>query len=275
MHTAPSPSTVALTIAGSDSGGGAGIQADLKTFEALGVFGTSAITAITAQNTTGVQAVLGITPEMVRAQIEAVTSDFRVGAAKTGMLFNAEIIRAVHAILADTEFPLVVDPVMVATSGALLLQADALAAMQDLIRDRAQLLTPNLHEAQLLAGASIHTRADMVRVAEQLAAAFPKTSILIKGGHLPHEGSRSASDYLLHAGQGHWIEGQWIDTQDTHGTGCTLSAAITAQLVLGLDMLAAVQAAKAYLQRALQQAWSGLGHGHGSLRHHPTTHHDA
>lgn len=275
MHTAASPSTVALTIAGSDSGGGAGIQADLKTFEAHGVFGTSAITAITAQNTTGVQAVLGITPEMVHAQIEAVTSDFRVGAAKTGMLFNAEIIRAVHAALAKLDFPLVVDPVMVATSGALLLQADALAAMQDLIRDRAQLLTPNLHEAQLLAGASIHTRADMVRVAEQLASTFPKTSILIKGGHLPQEGHPSASDYLLHAGQGHWIEGEWIDTTDTHGTGCTLSAAITAQLVLGLDLLAAVQSAKTYLQRALQQAWSGLGHGHGSLRHHPTTHHFA
>ena len=267
MDRAISLETVALTIAGSDSGGGAGIQADLKTFEAHGVFGTSAITAITAQNTVGVQAVLGVTPDMVAAQITSVTGDFRVGAAKTGMLLNAAIIQAVQAALADTRFPLVVDPVMVATSGDPLLQPDAMAV---LIRHRAQLITPNLHEAQLLTGLHIHDRASMVAATDRLAELFPETSVLVKGGHLTSEEGRSASDYLRHQGQGLWIEGPWVDTADTHGTGCTLSAAITAQLVRGLDIVPAVKAAKRYLHAALAQAWSGLGHGHGSLRHQTT-----
>lgn len=270
MDRAISLETVALTIAGSDSGGGAGIQADLKTFEAHGVFGTSAITAITAQNTVGVQAVLGVTPDMVAAQIASVTGDFRVGAAKTGMLLDAAIIQAVQAALADTRFPLVVDPVMVATSGDPLLQPDAMAALAVLIRHRAQLITPNLHEAQLLTGLHIHDRASMVAAADRLAELFPETSVLVKGGHLTSEEGRSASDYLHHQGQGLWIEGPWIDTADTHGTGCTLSAAITAQLVRGLDIVPAVKAAKLYLHAALAQAWSGLGHGHGSLRHQTT-----
>lgn len=268
MRSRTPQTTVALTIAGSDSGGGAGIQADLKTFEAHRVFGTSAITAITAQNSLGVNGVLGISPEMVSAQIKAITSDFQVGAAKTGMLFDAAIIAAVAEALAESDFPLVVDPVMVATSGDLLLQPDALAALQGLIRSRAQLVTPNLHEAQLLTGLTILDRADLVAAAQHLAELFPATSILIKGGHLAGD---QASDYLLHQGEGIWIEGPWIDTPNTHGTGCTLSAAITAQLVCGLEIVPAVQAAKSYLQKALAQAWSGLGHGHGSLRHHLLT----
>jgi hydroxymethylpyrimidine kinase/phosphomethylpyrimidine kinase len=262
---------VALTIAGSDSGGGAGIQADLKTFEAHGVFGTSAITAITAQNSVGVQGVMGITPEMVGAQIASVTGDFRVGAAKTGMLLNAAIIQTVQAALAETSFPLVVDPVMVATSGDPLLQPDAMAALAALIRHRAQLITPNLHEAQLLTGLHIHDRASMVAAADRLAELFPQTSVLVKGGHLTSAEGRTASDYLRHRGEGYWMEAPWIDTSDTHGTGCTLSAAITAQLVRGLEIVPAVQAAKRYLHAALAQAWSGLGHGHGSLRHQSIT----
>jgi hydroxymethylpyrimidine/phosphomethylpyrimidine kinase len=153
---------------------------------------------------------------------------------------------------------LVVDPVMVATSGDPLLQPDAMAALAVLIRRRAQLITPNLHEAQLLTGLHIHDRASMVAAADRLAELFPETSVLVKGGHLTSEEGRSASDYLYHQGEGLWIEGPWI------------SAAITAQLVRGLDIVPAVKAAKRYLQAALAQAWSGLGHGHGSLRHQTT-----
>jgi hydroxymethylpyrimidine kinase/phosphomethylpyrimidine kinase len=258
---------VALTIAGSDSGGGAGIQADLKTFEAHRIFGTSAITAITAQNTVGVQAVFGIPPETVMAQIAAVTDDFHVAAAKTGMLLNAAIMDAVTSALEGCDFPVVVDPVMVATSGDPLIQADALAAMRRFIRKRAYLITPNLHEAQLLTGCEIHNRATMEAAARQLADMFPATHILVKGGHLQGDG---AADYLFRGGVGYWLEGQRIDTPHTHGTGCTLSAAITAQLARGLDLVPAATAAKRYLEAALQEAWSGLGKGRGSLRHHTT-----
>lgn len=259
---------VALTIAGSDSGGGAGIQADLKTFDAHDVFGTSAITALTAQNTVGVQEMMGVPPHMVEAQLQSILSDFKVGAAKTGMLYDAEVMQTVGKNLKDTQFPLVVDPVMVSTSGHALVAPDAVETMRKLILPRANLITPNLHEAQLLSGIPIRSRQDMETAARELAKQFPQSWLLIKGGHL---GDGKANDLLFHRDNLQWIEGEYIPTTDTHGTGCTLSAAITAHLARGYGMPEAVLHSKKYLTNALRHAWKGLGKGHGSLRHHTPT----
>ncbi len=257
----------ALTIAGSDSGGGAGIQADLKTFEAHKIFGTSVITALTAQNSVGVQAAMPVPIDMIRAQLKSVLSDFPIKAAKTGMLFNAETITAVSEVVATHSFPLVVDPVMVATSGDPLLEPEALDAMKRLILPAASLITPNLAEASLLCGGKpVQNRKDMEAAAAELVAMFPESWILIKGGHLA---DGKATDLLFCLDEeAVWLEEDFVETEDTHGTGCTLSAAIAANLAHGMRMQDAVVAAKQYVTGAIRQAWTGLGKGHGSLRHH-------
>jgi hydroxymethylpyrimidine/phosphomethylpyrimidine kinase len=261
---------VALTIAGSDSGGGAGIQADLKTFAALGVFGTSAITAITAQNPDGVTAIQGIDPEVVAAQIRAVRGYFPVGAAKTGMLFSSEIIAAVAGALeprasnggADTPPPLVVDPVMVATSGAKLLNDDAIGALCERILPRAALITPNMGEAGLLAGLAVRTPADQERAARLLYDRFG-APVLVKGGHLV--GSAEAIDLLWDGRTLRPFSAPFLTGRNPHGTGCTLSAAIAAHLALGRPLLEAVAEGKRYLHRALSES---LPAGRGTALNH-------
>jgi hydroxymethylpyrimidine/phosphomethylpyrimidine kinase len=260
-----SPSIAVLSIAGSDSGGGAGIQADLKTFEAHRVFGTTVITALTAQNTVGVQAAMPIPPEMVRAQLRSVMGDFDIRAAKTGMLYNIETIQEVCDAVIEADFQLVVDPVIVSTSGDALLQPDALQSLAEMLFPIATIITPNLQEATILSGMPVHTREDMEVAALRIASLCPDTWVLIKGGHL---GDGRASDLLFRLDESPiWLEADYIPTTDTHGTGCTLSAAITANLALGMTVQDAVARAKTYITGAIKQAWSGLGHGHGSLRH--------
>lgn len=254
---------VALTIAGSDSGGGAGIQADLKTFQALGCFGTSAVTAITAQNTTGVRAVQGIDPAVVRGQIEAVLEDFPVAAAKTGMLFSSAIIAEVEAALrAAPSLSVVVDPVMVASSGDRLLETSAERALFDFL-SRAVLVTPNIPEAELLTGRRIRTVEDMTEAAADLRQ---KTgaAILLKGGHRAEHAS-SVTDVFFD-GQVTLIDAALMDARQTHGTGCTLSAGIAAGLAKGLALLPAVLESKEFLKGALAHA-PRLGSGIGPLNH--------
>ena len=252
----------ALTIAGSDSGGGAGIQADLKTFAALGVYGTSAITAITAQNTCGVDAVQAIDADVVAAQIRTVASDIPIGAGKTGMLFSADIIRAAAAAVQAVDLPfLVVDPVMVATSGDRLLQPDAEASLQNEVIPLATVVTPNLAEAEVLTGAKVHTLDDMRAAAEYLVA-HGAAAVVVKGGHA----MTKATDVFYDGNRMELLESVVVDTTSTHGTGCTFSAAICAYLARGADLLDAVRRAKAYLTGALQNA-AAIGQGSGPVGH--------
>lgn len=254
---------VALTIAGSDSGGGAGIQADLKTFSALGVFGTSAITAITAQNTLGVDAVEVLSANIVSAQIKSVAADFSIAAAKTGMLANAEIIAAVAgAVRAHGIAKLVVDTVMVSKSNHRLLASEAESAMRSILLPLAFIATPNLPEAEVLTGMKITDLAAMREAAAKLYALGAK-NILVKGGHL--EGA-PATDIFFDGRNFAELSAERISTQSTHGTGCTLSAAIAAHLAQGLSPLEACRCAKAYLTGALKNAVK-LGHGHGPVNH--------
>ena len=248
----------ALTIAGSDSGGGAGIQADLKTFAALGVYGMSAITAITAQNPCGVSAVQGIDPEVVAAQIRAVVSDIGVGAAKTGMLFSAEIIRAVAATVRALALqPLVVDPVMVATSGDRLLQREAEESLRQEIIPLAAIVTPNLAETEVLVGRKVTTLEDMRAAAEQIVAGGAR-AVVVKGGHA----ITRATDVFYDGTSLELLQSEVVDTHNTHGTGCTLSAAITAGLALGYPLGDAVGSAIAYVRRAIGRGSRGmLDHG--------------
>ena len=258
---------IALTIAGSDSSGGAGIQADLKTFTAFGVYGASVITALTAQNTQGVTAVEVATPGFVAAQLRAVLSDLAVGAAKTGMLASRPLVEAIAAELAQSapRLPLVVDPVMVATSGDRLIDDDAVEAVVRLIFPRAILITPNLPEAARLLGADVaRTEAEAV---DQLArlATMGAGAVLLKGGH--GEGGQ-AVDLLWHQGRTTRLAGARIATRNTHGTGCTLSAAIAALLAQGVDLATAVARAKTYVHRAISAgAHLAVGHGHGPVDH--------
>ena len=257
---------IALTIAGSDSSGGAGIQADLKTFAAFITYGASVITALTAQNTTGVQAVHAVPPEFVAAQIASVLSDLDVGAVKTGMLANAAIITVVAAALIKVpDIPLVVDPVMVATSGDALLQADAVATFKLALFPRATLITPNLPEAaKLLDQPVAKTEADAMAQLLALGHLGAK-AVLLKGGH--GEG-REAVDLLLIDGKISRFASPRIDTRNTHGTGCTLSAAITALLARGNDLETAVARAKLYIHRAIEAGRHvTIGHGHGPVDH--------
>ncbi len=241
---------VALTIAGSDSGGGAGIQADLLTFAARGVFGTTAITCLTAQNPREVTGVEAVSPEFLRKQLDAVAAYFDLSAIKTGMLFNAELVETVHAFVEERpNVPLVVDPVMVATSGAVLLEADAQTAMRRLLR-RASVFTPNLDEADVLLGWRAETAEDMERAAEALAAETG-TALLLKGGHLAGD---DLVDLLAVPGiPQKAIRHKRIPNINTHGSGCTLASALAAELAKGLTIDAAVESALDYLHTAMRR----------------------
>ncbi len=266
---------VALTIAGSDSGGGAGVQADLKAMSANGAFAASVITAVTAQNTLGVQGVFPLSPRQVRAQLDAVADDLPVAAVKTGMLGDAALVEAVAAGLARRAVgPVVVDPVMVATSGDSLLPQDAVASLCELLLPLATLVTPNRHEAERLAGMEIHTLADAARAAERIARYGPQ-AVLVKGGHLRPPavatpaalpGHDTVVDLLWQAGEVTLLRNPRVDTRHTHGTGCTLASAIAARLACGDELEVAVREARAYLQGALTHALA-LGAGHGPTDH--------
>lgn len=263
----------ALTIAGSDSGGGAGIQADLKTFAAFGVYGTSAITAVTAQNTTGVVAWEPVSTELVISQIEAVGSDFAPAAVKTGMLGTAAIVEAVAATIAELDLPnLVVDPVVAAKDGSRLLQADAVAALVAELLPRADVVTPNVPEAAALVGFPIRSLDDMREAARRIRKLGPRV-VVLTGGHLvPGElnlDSRPDAeivDVVSSAQVEFEVVGPRIGTRHTHGTGCTFAAAITAGLALGQSIEQAVRGARAYVEGAIRDA-PQLGSGHGPLNH--------
>ena len=251
---------VALTIAGSDSGGGAGIQADLKTFAALGVHGTSAVTAITAQNTLGVTAVHEIPPAIVVAQIDAVAADLGVAAAKTGMLSSAPIIEAVAgALRAHGISLLVVDPVMVAKGGARLLRDDAVDALREVLLPLAAVVTPNLPEAEVLLGHPVETLAERHEAARDLVRMGARAAV-VKGGHA--EGD--AVDVYADAGQTFELTAPRIHTANTHGSGCTFSAAITSYLAMGLPPDESVRRAKAFISSAIAAAIE-VGKGHGPV----------
>jgi hydroxymethylpyrimidine/phosphomethylpyrimidine kinase len=254
---------VALTIAGSDSGGGAGIQADLKTFHAYGVFGTSAITAVTVQNTLGVRGYHAIPAEVVRAQIKAVAEDFAPAACKTGMLATRELVLTIATAIQEHALPhYVLDPVMVATSGDRLLDADAERAVLERLLPLAVLVTPNLDEASLLTGTTV----DSVRAMEQAARALVAAgagAALIKGGHLASGG---VTDVLFDGTELRAFHRPRIQTRSTHGTGCTLSAAIAAGLARGLSLRDAVESGLGYVHRAIERA-PNLGRGNGPLNH--------
>lgn len=262
--TAKTP--IALTIAGSDSGGGAGVQADLKAMSANGVYGASVITAVTAQNTTSVTAVHEVPSEIVAAQIDAVLSDLSVDAIKIGMLFSAANIKTTAEHLTSFEGPVVVDPVMIAKSGDTLLQNAAVEAMIRHILPRAAVLTPNLPEAaRLLSEPEAQSPYEMAAQGQRLVAMGP-AAVLMKGGHAS---GASCVDVLVNAtGVIATCEAPRVETRNTHGTGCTYSAAIAAQLARGLDLGAAVTAAHAYLQSAVAAADDlYIGSGHGPVHH--------
>jgi len=253
---------IALTIAGSDSGGGAGIQADLKTFQAFGVFGTSAITAITAQNTLGVHAVHPVPLAHVRAQIDAVVTDLRPAALKTGMLATTELVETVAAAIREHRLRhYVLDPVMVATSGDRLLSEDAIGALVQDLLPLSELVTPNLHETRILSGVQVTTEEDM-RLAGDRVLELGASAVLIKGGHLDGD----AIDLLMDGGSERVWRRPRIDSVHTHGTGCTLSAAIAAGLAHGHDLTEAVDRAVRFVSRAIEAA-PGLGGGHGPVNH--------
>lgn len=257
------PYPVTLTIAGSDSGGGAGIQADLKTFTVLGAYGTSAITAITAQNTQGVTGVQEISPEMVREQIDAVMGDIGCSAAKTGMLANAEIVSTVAEAVAEWDIPnLVVDPVMVARSGDRLLADDAVETLLEELIPQAAVVTPNLPEAEALTGITIDTEEKILMAAEKLCETGCKAAV-IKGGHM----QGAANDYLYESTEGiSVLEADRIDTENTHGTGCTFSASLAVWLARGIPLDQAVVVTKQFITMAIEQSLP-LGSGHGPVDH--------
>jgi hydroxymethylpyrimidine/phosphomethylpyrimidine kinase len=257
--------SVALTIAGSDSGAGAGIQADLKTFAALGVYGVTVVTAITAQNTVAVRAVQEIDLDVIRAQLDAVAEDFAIGALKTGMLSSAALIETVAAgILRHKLGPLVVDPVMIAKSGDRLLREDAVDALRRLL-PLAEVVTPNIPEAEVLAGRPIRARDDRLAAA-RIIMELGAHAVVIKGGHSEDD---PIVDLLVDSQGVHEYSAARVVTTSTHGTGCTFSAAITAGLATGLALPDAVGEARDYVSRALSSA-PGLGHGHGPLNHFPS-----
>ena len=256
-----------LIVAGSDSGGGAGIQADIKTVTMLDGYAATAITALTAQNTEGVFGILAIPPEFIRRQIEVVLDDIGADTIKTGMLHDASVIETVARVLQEraSEIPLVVDPVMVAKGGARLVDPDAVEALKRLLIARATVLTPNLPEAETLCGTTIGDVSAM-RAAGEMLLAIGCRAVLVKGGHLAGE---TVSDVLVTRSGPRMWESQRIATRHTHGTGCTLASAIATGLAQGLDIENAVDRARAFVQRAIAGA-PGLGRGHGPLDHaHP------
>jgi hydroxymethylpyrimidine/phosphomethylpyrimidine kinase len=255
-----------LSIAGSDSGGGAGIQADLKTFAALGCYGMTAITALTAQNTRGVRAIHGVPPQMLSDQIDAVIEDIGADAVKIGMLHAPDIVSTVAgAIDRHALRNVVLDPVMVATSGAVLIDNPAIAVLVRELFPRAVLVTPNLDEASLLVGRPLADEQAMQTAAQELLAKGAR-AVLLKGGHLPGD---VVSDLLAtQSGELHWMRGPRIPSPNTHGTGCTLSSAIAAHLALGKPLLEAVQLARDFVRAAMAAgAWVRTGAGSGPLNH--------
>lgn len=252
----------ALSIAGSDSSGGAGIQADLKTMQMHGVYAMSAITALTAQNTTGVRGIAEVSPEFLQQQIDAVFEDIYPDAVKIGMVSSAELIE----VIADRlkyygARNVVLDPVMVSTSGSRLMKTDAITTLQRVLLPLATLVTPNIPEAEVLTERPIRSKEDMIEAAEQIGEAYG-CAVLLKGGHSIHD----ASDLLYAGGTYRWFEGKRIDNPNTHGTGCTLSSAIASNLAKGFPMETAVQRAKDYISGALA-AMLDLGSGSGPMNH--------
>lgn len=257
---------IALTIAGSDSGGGAGIQADIKTFSVLGAYGCSVITALTAQNTRGVSGILNVPAAFIGSQIDAVFSDLAVSAVKIGMLSTASAINMVAEKLERWRPPwIVLDPVMVAKSGDRLLEEDAVTALRDRLLPLASIITPNLPEAADLLDLPMPTeRSAMVDIGRRLQELGP-SNVLLKGGHLQGDCS---PDLLLHGADTYWMEASRIPTGNTHGTGCTLSAAIAARLACQAPLPQAVMEAKAYIEGAIKAADQlRVGHGHGPVHH--------
>ena len=251
-----------LTIAGSDSSGGAGIQADLKTMTCLGVYGMSAVTALTAQNTTGVSGVLEATPEFMAQQLDCVFRDIRPDAVKIGMVSNAKIIRTIGSKLREYRAEhIVVDPVMVATSGSSLMQDSALTALTEELFPLAEVITPNLPEAERLCGLAIGDEDAMLRAAQAIGSTLPG-GVLVKGGHRTED----ADDLLWLRGEARWFRAPRVDNPNNHGSGCTLSSAIASFLALGDDLPRAVGRAKAYIT-ACMEAGLDLGAGSGPLKH--------
>ncbi|MFK4567103.1 hydroxymethylpyrimidine/phosphomethylpyrimidine kinase [Enterococcus sp. UD-01] len=251
----------ALSIAGFDSGGGAGLQADLKTFQERMVFGTSVLTALPIQNTQGVQKVYAIPLEAIEDQLAIIKTDFKLAAVKTGMLFTADITKLVADFLKTAAFgPLVVDPVMIAKSGHALLKESAVAALIEHILPQAFVVTPNIPEAEVMSGMTILTQEDMVKAGKKIQRLGAK-NVVVKGGH--HlEGDQSTDLLLLENGQCDWLSAPRINTKNTHGTGCTFSACITAELAKGKTVSEAVHTAKAFIQAAIADGISvGLGNG--------------
>jgi hydroxymethylpyrimidine/phosphomethylpyrimidine kinase len=253
----------ALTIAGSDSGAGAGIQADLKTFAAHGVYGTSAITAVTAQNTLGVTMFEAVSADLVTAQIEAVVADIGAHAVKTGMLANAAIVEAVAAAIKELEIPfLVVDPVMIAKGGDPLIDEDAVGSLKTELLREAFLVTPNIPEAEVLSGVRITNDVDRHEAARRIGA-MGATAVVIKGGHYP---SDDIVDLLYEHGEFVEFRHTRVPSRHTHGTGCTFAAAITSHLALGRTLREAIPRAQRYIAEAIRHA-PDLGKGHGPMQH--------
>ena len=252
----------ALTIAGSDSSGGAGIQADIKTMMANGVYAMSAITALTAQNTTGVTAILNVTPEFLAQELDAVFTDIYPDAVKIGMVSDSELIRTIAARLKQYGAKnIVVDPVMVATSGAKLICDEAVDILKTELFPLASVLTPNIPETEVLTGRLVRSAEDMVEAARQIAETY-HCAVLVKGGHKLND----ANDLLYTDGSYRWFKGKRIDNPNTHGTGCTLSSAIASNLAKGLSMEVSVERAKEYISGALS-AMLNLGQGSGPMDH--------
>lgn len=252
----------ALTIAGSDSSGGAGIQADIKTMTANGVYAMSAVTALTAQNTTGVTGIMEVTPEFLSQQLDCIFTDIYPDAVKIGMVSSAQLIETIAERLQFYQARnIVVDPVMISTSGAKLLQDDAIETLKNCLFRQAVILTPNIPEASILSGVSIANEADMIRAAEIISNEYG-CAVLCKGGHSVND----ANDLLYQNHRYRWFLGEKINNKNTHGTGCTLSSAIACGLAKGLDLETAIQNAKKYLSGALK-AMLDLGKGSGPLDH--------
>lgn len=255
----------ALTIAGFDSGGGAGMQADLKTFQERFVFGTSVLTALPIQNTQGVKKVYDIPLEAIQDQLDVINEDFKISAVKTGMLFTASITQLVSAFLKTVDFgPLVVDPVMIAKSGHALLKDSAVKALIEELLPQAFVITPNIPEAEVITNMTITTKEDMVIAAKKIQLLGVK-NVVVKGGH--HlEGTESSDLLLLEDGQQEWLSATRIETKNTHGTGCTFSACIAAELAKGNDVRAAVHTAKGFIQVAIADGIQ-VGCGNGPTNH--------
>ncbi|WP_233004865.1 bifunctional hydroxymethylpyrimidine kinase/phosphomethylpyrimidine kinase [Exiguobacterium aurantiacum] len=252
-----------LTIAGSDSGGGAGIQADLKTFQELGVFGTSVLTAVTAQNTRGVHGVEAVSPELITQQLDAIGSDFSIAACKTGMLFDASRIEAVATGVKRHVFNrLIVDPVMIAKGGAPLLQDTAVDALKTSLLPLATVVTPNVPEAEVLTGLTIRSFNDRLEAARRMLA-YGVRAVILKGGHLEGE---SAEDLIMTESEVFLLSAPRIQTSDTHGTGCTFSAALTAEIAKGRSIMEAAVTAKRFIQSAITHGLE-IGAGHGPTNH--------